>query len=88
VAEVGEATARWWRLYMAGSRLGFERNVVQLHQCLGVKLGTEGQAGHAVAARLGAAGPGVRGWLAALAAPADRVSGGWVGGSCGRLRPR
>jgi cyclopropane-fatty-acyl-phospholipid synthase len=30
---------------MAGSRLGFERNVVQLHQILGVRLGSEGQAG-------------------------------------------
>jgi cyclopropane-fatty-acyl-phospholipid synthase len=30
---------------MAGSRLGFERNVVQLHQVLGVRLGSEGQAG-------------------------------------------
>ena len=44
VAEVGEGTARVWRLYMAGSRLGFERNVVQLHQILGVKLGADGQA--------------------------------------------
>ncbi|MQY17855.1 class I SAM-dependent methyltransferase [Nocardia macrotermitis] len=39
VAEVGEGTAKVWGLYMAGSRLGFERNVVQLHQVLGVKLG-------------------------------------------------
>jgi cyclopropane-fatty-acyl-phospholipid synthase len=38
VGEVGQGTARVWRLYMAGSRLGFERNVVQLHQILGVKL--------------------------------------------------
>jgi cyclopropane-fatty-acyl-phospholipid synthase len=38
VAEVGQGTARVWRLYMAGSRLGFDRNVVQLHQMLGVKL--------------------------------------------------
>ncbi len=44
VAEVGEGTARVWRLYMAGSRLGFERNVVQLHQILGVRLGADGQA--------------------------------------------
>ena len=35
VAEVG-GTARVWGLYMAGSRLGFERNVVQLHQVLAV----------------------------------------------------
>jgi cyclopropane-fatty-acyl-phospholipid synthase len=45
VAEVGEGTARVWRLYMAGSRLGFERNAVQLHQVLGVRLGDEGQSG-------------------------------------------
>ena len=45
VAEVGDGTARVWRLYMAGSRLGFERNVVQLHQILGVKLGADGQSG-------------------------------------------
>ncbi len=45
VAEVGEGTARVWRLYMAGSRLGFERNVVQLHQILGVKLGDAGSSG-------------------------------------------
>ncbi len=32
--EVGEGTARVWGLYMAGSRLGFERNDVQLHQVL------------------------------------------------------
>ncbi|WP_046469124.1 class I SAM-dependent methyltransferase [Allosalinactinospora lopnorensis] len=38
VAEVGEGTARVWRLYMAGCTLGFEKNVVQLHQILGVKL--------------------------------------------------
>ncbi len=45
VAEVGEGTARVWRLYMAGSRLGFERNVVQLHQILGVKLDAESGSG-------------------------------------------
>jgi cyclopropane-fatty-acyl-phospholipid synthase len=45
VAEVGTGTARVWRLYMAGSRLGFERNAVQLHQILGVKLGANGEAG-------------------------------------------
>ena len=45
VAEVGEATARVWRLYMAGSRLGFDRNQIQLHQILGVKLAPHGQSG-------------------------------------------
>ena len=37
VAEVGLATAKVWGLYMAGSRLGFETNIVQLHQVLAVK---------------------------------------------------
>ena len=45
VAEVGAGTARVWRLYMAGSRLGFERNVVALHQILGVRLGAAGRSG-------------------------------------------
>jgi cyclopropane-fatty-acyl-phospholipid synthase len=43
VAEVGDPIARVWRLYMAGSRLGFERNQIQLHQMLGVKLGPRGE---------------------------------------------
>jgi cyclopropane-fatty-acyl-phospholipid synthase len=45
VDEVGEATARVWGLYMAGSRVGFERNIVQLHQVLAVKLDDRGNAG-------------------------------------------
>jgi cyclopropane-fatty-acyl-phospholipid synthase len=45
VAEVGQGTARVWRLYMAGSQLGFDNNVVQLHQILGVKLHADGTAG-------------------------------------------
>jgi cyclopropane-fatty-acyl-phospholipid synthase len=45
VAEVGEGTARVWRLYMAGSRLGFEQNQIQLHQVLGLRLGTGGASG-------------------------------------------
>jgi cyclopropane-fatty-acyl-phospholipid synthase len=43
VAEVGEGTARVWRLYMAGSQLGFELNWIQLHQVLGVKLHEDGR---------------------------------------------
>jgi cyclopropane-fatty-acyl-phospholipid synthase len=43
VAEVGEARARVWRLYIAGSQISFERNDVQLHQALGVKT-TDGDA--------------------------------------------
>ncbi|MDH6243553.1 class I SAM-dependent methyltransferase [Mycobacterium sp. OTB74] len=42
VAEVGLATAKVWGMYMAGSRLGFETNVVQLHQVLAVKLDSHG----------------------------------------------
>ncbi|QQQ75586.1 class I SAM-dependent methyltransferase [Saccharothrix sp. 6-C] len=38
VTEVGLGRARVWRLYLAASRLGFERNNIQLHQVLGVKL--------------------------------------------------
>ena len=45
VAEVGEGTARVWRLYMAGSRLGFDRNHIQLHQVLGAKLTDSGASG-------------------------------------------
>ncbi len=37
VREVGQGRARVWRLYMAGSRLGFERRVIELHQVLGVR---------------------------------------------------
>lgn len=45
VKEVGKGTARVWRLYMAGSQLGFDRNAIQLHQVLGVKLPADGAAG-------------------------------------------
>ncbi|MBB4134698.1 cyclopropane-fatty-acyl-phospholipid synthase [Gordonia humi] len=38
VAEVGEGTARLWGLYMAGCRIGFDRNIVQLHHVLATKL--------------------------------------------------
>ena len=38
VREAGEERARVWQLYMAGSRVGFERNEIQLHQVLGVRL--------------------------------------------------
>lgn len=44
VAEVGDGTARVWRLYMAGSRLGFDLNWIQLHQALGVKPDSTGNA--------------------------------------------
>jgi cyclopropane-fatty-acyl-phospholipid synthase len=44
VREVGEGTAKVWGLYMAGSRVGFERNDIQLHQVLGVKPDADGNA--------------------------------------------
>jgi cyclopropane-fatty-acyl-phospholipid synthase len=37
VAEVGVGTAKVWGLYMAGSRLAFESNGIQLHQVLAVR---------------------------------------------------
>jgi cyclopropane-fatty-acyl-phospholipid synthase len=45
VEEVGQGTARVWRLYMAGSRLGFDRNQIELHQVLGVRLHADGTSG-------------------------------------------
>ena len=44
VAEVGRQRARVWRLYLAGSRLGFERRKIELHQVLAVKT-VDGDAG-------------------------------------------
>ncbi len=44
VAEVGEGTARVWGLYMASSRLAFERNEIQLHHVLATKTDSDGQA--------------------------------------------
>ena len=46
VAEVGEGTARVWGLYMAGSRLAFERNEIQLHHVLATKTDAEGSSGY------------------------------------------
>ncbi|WP_262500289.1 class I SAM-dependent methyltransferase [Phycicoccus endophyticus] len=45
VAEVGEGTARVWGLYMAGSRLAFERNEIQLHHVLAAKTDETGNHG-------------------------------------------
>jgi cyclopropane-fatty-acyl-phospholipid synthase len=45
VAEVGEGTARVWGLYMAGSRMGFERNELQLHQVLAGRTENDGRSG-------------------------------------------
>ena len=43
VAEVGEGTARVWGLYMAGSRVGFERGEVELHQVLATRSRDDGR---------------------------------------------
>ncbi len=37
VEEVGEQRARVWRLYMAGSAVGFQRHHLEIHQILSVK---------------------------------------------------
>jgi len=42
VAEVGQATARVWAAYLAGSRISFEDNQIQLHQILTVKPEADG----------------------------------------------
>ncbi|MGL5825615.1 MAG: class I SAM-dependent methyltransferase [Nocardioides sp.] len=44
VAQVGEQTGKIWGLFVAGSRLGFEQNTIQLHQVLAVKLHPDGRA--------------------------------------------
>lgn len=44
VAEVGEETARVWGLYIAGSRMGFLINEIQLHQVLATKT-VDGESG-------------------------------------------
>ncbi len=45
VADVGDGTARVWGLYMAGSRLAFERNQIQLHQVLASRTDAAGVSG-------------------------------------------
>lgn len=45
VDEVGIGRARVWRLYMAACALGFERDNIQLHQVLGVRLDDRGRSG-------------------------------------------
>jgi cyclopropane-fatty-acyl-phospholipid synthase len=45
VAEVGQPTARVWRLYLAGSRLGFAQRRIELHQVLAVRTDEGGGSG-------------------------------------------
>ena len=42
--EAGEARTRVWQLYMAGSRLAFEKDEIELHQVLAVRT-TDGRSG-------------------------------------------
>ena len=44
VSLAGEARARIWRLYMAGSAIGFEDGGINVHQVLGVKTTPDGDA--------------------------------------------
>jgi cyclopropane-fatty-acyl-phospholipid synthase len=46
VAESDLATAKIWGLYMAGSRLAFERNRLQLHQVLATRTGDVGESSY------------------------------------------
>jgi cyclopropane-fatty-acyl-phospholipid synthase len=54
VAEVGEATCRVWGLYMAGSRLAFERNEIQLHHVLATRTDDDGVSGYPLRHAFGA----------------------------------
>ena len=45
VAEVGGPTARVWKLYLAGSRLGFAQRRIELHQVLAVRTSSDGISG-------------------------------------------
>jgi cyclopropane-fatty-acyl-phospholipid synthase len=45
VADVGAGRARVWRLYMAASAMGFERNDLQIHQVLAVRPTDRGDSG-------------------------------------------
>ena len=42
---VGEARARVWRLYMAGSAIGFDDGGIAIHQVLGVVADEHGASG-------------------------------------------
>ncbi len=46
VADASLPIAKVWGLYMAGSRLAFERNGIQLHQVLATRTATDGASGY------------------------------------------
>ncbi len=52
-SEVSLGRAKVWGIYMAGSRLAFERNEIELHHVLAVKTDAHGQCGLAAAPDLG-----------------------------------
>ncbi len=45
VQEVGIGKARVWRLYMAASQVGFDKDVIQLHQVLATRNESDGNSG-------------------------------------------
>lgn len=53
VAETDEGTARVWGLYMAGSRIAFDRNEIQLHHVLATKT-VDGESGYPLRHEFGA----------------------------------
>ncbi len=53
VAETSEGRARVWRLYMAASALGFERNDLQVHQVLATNTTDQGDSGLPLRPRVG-----------------------------------
>ena len=57
MAEVGEGTARVWGLYMAGSRMGFELNEIQLDHVLAVKTDDDGVDGFPLRSNPGCSHP-------------------------------
>ena len=48
VGEAGLGTSRVWGVYLAGSRVNFERDNIRLHQVLGVRTSAGGEAGVAL----------------------------------------
>jgi cyclopropane-fatty-acyl-phospholipid synthase len=45
---VGEGTARVWGIYMAGSRVAFERDEIELHHVLATRNHADGRSGFPV----------------------------------------
>lgn len=65
VEMIGAARARIWRLYLAGSALGFEANRISIHQVLAVKTHAGGESDMPPTRESFAVGPGnKRLWLA------------------------